>query len=235
MSNFLAPRKSALAALAVSLAGLGSSTMPAAALPGLTSHFIGGAGITELPPTVRQIIPDNTVHIPTPEKTVSVGGQITGSLKPPIGLPPIQHPLPHGIDDVCPNNPLKCSKTAGASQGSGAGGASAGSPSSTGGGGPIQAQLPPVVIPVRAVPVQVPTAPVQPVAARPQPIAAAQPPANQVANGATSSNVDAPCSCLTKQYLDDGSILFRDICTKEAALVTQDELKAQNQAQAPTK
>jgi hypothetical protein len=37
----------------------------------------------------------------------------------------------------------------------------------------------------------------------------------------------APCNCLTKQYLDDGSVLFQDICTKEAALATPDELKAQ--------
>jgi hypothetical protein len=35
------------------------------------------------------------------------------------------------------------------------------------------------------------------------------------------------CNCLTKQYLDDGSLLFRDICSKEAVLVTQAELKAQ--------
>jgi len=43
----------------------------------------------------------------------------------------------------------------------------------------------------------------------------------------------APCNCLTKQYLDDGSVLFQDICTKEAALATPDELKAQAQGVAP--
>jgi hypothetical protein len=42
-----------------------------------------------------------------------------------------------------------------------------------------------------------------------------------------------PCTCLTKQYTDDGSVLFSDICTKEQALATPDELKAQAQAQAP--
>jgi hypothetical protein len=42
-----------------------------------------------------------------------------------------------------------------------------------------------------------------------------------------------PCNCLTKQYLDDGSVLFKDICTKEAALATPDELKAQAQGVAP--
>jgi hypothetical protein len=43
----------------------------------------------------------------------------------------------------------------------------------------------------------------------------------------------APCNCLTKQYLDDGSVLFQDICTKEAALATPDELKAQAQGVPP--
>jgi len=37
------------------------------------------------------------------------------------------------------------------------------------------------------------------------------------------------CNCLTKQYLQDGSVLFKDVCTKEAALATPDELKAQAQ------
>jgi hypothetical protein len=38
---------------------------------------------------------------------------------------------------------------------------------------------------------------------------------------------NSSCNCLTKQYLDDGSLLFRDFCTKEAVLVTPAELKAQ--------
>ncbi len=42
----------------------------------------------------------------------------------------------------------------------------------------------------------------------------------------------APCNCLTKQYLDDGSVLFQDICTKEAAMATPEELKAQAQGTA---
>jgi hypothetical protein len=40
----------------------------------------------------------------------------------------------------------------------------------------------------------------------------------------------APCTCLTKRYLDDGSVLFTDVCTKEQALATPAELKAQAQA-----
>jgi hypothetical protein len=38
------------------------------------------------------------------------------------------------------------------------------------------------------------------------------------------------CNCLTKQYIEDGSVLFTDLCTKEAALASPDELKAQAQA-----
>ena len=43
----------------------------------------------------------------------------------------------------------------------------------------------------------------------------------------------APCSCLTKNYLTDGSVLFKDICTKEAAMASPDELKAQVQGARP--
>jgi hypothetical protein len=48
----------------------------------------------------------------------------------------------------------------------------------------------------------------------------------------TAATPTAPCNCLTKQYLDDGSVLFQDICTKEAALATPEELKAQAQGAA---
>ena len=36
----------------------------------------------------------------------------------------------------------------------------------------------------------------------------------------------APCNCLTKEYLQDGSVLFKDLCTKEAAILTVEEMKA---------
>lgn len=42
-----------------------------------------------------------------------------------------------------------------------------------------------------------------------------------------------PCTCLTKKYLEDGSVLFKDVCTKEVALATPDELKAQVQGAGP--
>jgi hypothetical protein len=43
----------------------------------------------------------------------------------------------------------------------------------------------------------------------------------------------APCTCLTKSYLTDGSVLFKDVCTKEAAVASPDELKAQMQGARP--
>jgi hypothetical protein len=42
-----------------------------------------------------------------------------------------------------------------------------------------------------------------------------------------------PCNCLTKKYLQDGSVLFQDVCTKEAAVATPDQLKAQLQGVGP--
>jgi hypothetical protein len=50
----------------------------------------------------------------------------------------------------------------------------------------------------------------------------------QAAQPAASAN----CNCLTKRYLDDGSVLFQDTCTKEAALVTAAELKLRALTQA---
>jgi hypothetical protein len=52
--------------------------------------------------------------------------------------------------------------------------------------------------------------------------------------GATvATTPTAPCTCLTKRYLEDGSVLFKDVCTKEAAMATPDELRAQAQGVGP--
>jgi hypothetical protein len=42
------------------------------------------------------------------------------------------------------------------------------------------------------------------------------------------------CNCLTKEYLQDGSVMFKDLCTKEAAIATPEEIKAQAQGASPT-
>ena len=41
----------------------------------------------------------------------------------------------------------------------------------------------------------------------------------------------ATCTCLTKEYLEDGSVLFKDTCTKE---MVQNPPPADQTAQAPT-
>jgi hypothetical protein len=50
-----------------------------------------------------------------------------------------------------------------------------------------------------------------------------------VASAPVASAPSAPCNCLTKRYLADGSVLFTDLCTKEQAMATPDELRAQTQ------
>jgi hypothetical protein len=51
--------------------------------------------------------------------------------------------------------------------------------------------------------------------------------------GTSQVATPAPCNCLNKRYLDDGSVLFTDLCTKEQAMATPDELRAQAQGATP--
>jgi hypothetical protein len=39
-----------------------------------------------------------------------------------------------------------------------------------------------------------------------------------VGTAPVATQPSAPCTCLTKSYLQDGSVLFQDVCTKEAAV-----------------
>jgi hypothetical protein len=41
------------------------------------------------------------------------------------------------------------------------------------------------------------------------------------------------CSCLTKDYLPDGSVMFKDLCTKEAAVASPNDMRPQAQGDAP--
>ena len=36
--------------------------------------------------------------------------------------------------------------------------------------------------------------------------------------GATATRVVRPCTCLSKEYTQDGRVLFKDLCTNEAAI-----------------
>jgi hypothetical protein len=252
-------RKSTLLAIALGLSAFGSTTMPAAALPGriffgaspiMIPHFGGGIpsriirnfdGPLRLPvqlpqrPMGQTIGDLNTKPAQLPEPQPPFGAKTIGDL----GMKPAQLPMPpsinpHPIDDVCPDNPFKCPKNAGGGTGGSAGaGGTGGTNPPTGGskGGPV-VQYPPVIVPTPPIMVQAPVAmQAPPIVTRPQPVAAAQPVAAQ-APAASNTAAAAPCNCLTKQYLDDGSVVFRDLCTREAAMATQAELQAQNQAAA---
>jgi len=100
----------------------------------------------------------------------------------------------------------------------------------TGGHGPVVINPPPVIIAPPPVVVAAPP----PVFARPMPVYAPRPvpmPAPSVAANPTPAAAPS-CNCLTKQYQQDGSVVFRDVCTHEAAVATQADLQAQAQAQA---
>ena len=102
----------------------------------------------------------------------------------------------------------------------------------TGGHGPVVINPPPVII---APPPVVVAAPL-PGFAGPQPAYAPRPmpmPAQAPSAAANPSAAAAPsCNCLTKQYQQDGSVVFRDLCTHEAAMATQADLQAaQNPSQ----
>ncbi len=83
---------------------------------------------------------------------------------------------------------------------------------------------------------------VKPVVVNPPPVIVAPPPivveetAHVIARPERAT-VEAPaasasCNCLTKQYQSDGSVIFRDVCTHDAAMATAADLQAQAQAAA---
>ncbi|CAN7741847.1 hypothetical protein LJR220_002089 [Bradyrhizobium sp. LjRoot220] len=86
---------------------------------------------------------------------------------------------------------------------------------------PVVVQAPPVYVRPQPVVVQAP-----PTYVRPQPVVMAAPAAPAPAAA------PAPCTCLTKEYQTDGSVVFRDLCTREAAVATAADLQAQAQATA---
>jgi hypothetical protein len=166
------------------------------------------------------------------------GGQAGGILKPGK----LQEPLPGqigpvgqvggpygngGIDNVCPFNKLKCppagqpgtpgspSNPTPAPQGSGPQfPMPTGQIYPSGGPGPVVVMASPVAVPA-PVSTGIVTTGVATTAARP------------------AAAASEPCNCLTKQYLADGSVLFRDLCTKEAAIATPAQQNAQAQGAAP--
>lgn len=88
---------------------------------------------------------------------------------------------------------------------------------------PVVVNPPPVIVAPPPVVVEAPPH----IIARPEPVYVPRP---VQASAAATSNPS--CSCLTKQYQSDGSVVFRDLCTHEAAMATKEDLKAQGQATA---
>jgi hypothetical protein len=99
-----------------------------------------------------------------------------------------------------------------------------------GGHWPIVINRPPVIVAAPPVVVAAPA----PIIAPSQPVYAARPMQGQAPSPNANPNVASgePCNCLTKQYQQDGSVVFRDLCTHEAAMATPADLQAQQQAAA---
>jgi len=252
-------RKSGLLATALGFVALGSTMMPAAALPShlaslsarvpsyspapsSSHHAVSSVAnlkpllvgpstsaanhsvseISHLPPRVME--PTNSgaghpvseiSHLPPRimEPTApGAGKKVAGTLQKPTHL---EEPIPAGAFDP-PSNPPGGGggNPPPAPQNPGKPSMPGGYPS--GGMGPVVISAPPVVF----------QAPGTVITAR-NPVAT-----RTTATTATTATAAAtePCNCLTKQYLDDGSVLFRDLCTKEAAIATPAELKAQTNA-----
>jgi hypothetical protein len=213
--------QASLLATTLGLAALGSTLTPAAALPSLHP------GNTRLPapgahaPGASMYPVGAKIHAPQVVQTAPGASIYPGKLKTPIKIG-------GGVDNVCPFNKFKCPPP---SAGSGSGGSS---PQGSGSTGPMpggqtypSGSAGPVVI----------VAP-PPVYQAPQPVYQSAAPVYQaprpVVTATSAVPVAAePCNCLTKQYLGDGSVLFKDICTKETAMATPDQLKAQAQGAAP--
>ena len=101
-----------------------------------------------------------------------------------------------------------------------------------GGHGPVVINPPPVIVAAPPIVVEAPSRFVD----QPRPVFAPRPMPAQAPSAQANPNVASgePCNCLTKQYQQDGSVVFRDLCTHEAAMATQADLQAQAAAQKPS-
>jgi|SRR5579859_3763828 len=91
---------------------------------------------------------------------------------------------------------------------------------------PVGVNPPPVIVAPPPVVVEPPPH----VIVRPEPVYVPRPVPVEAPNAAAASSES--CNCLTKQYQSDGSVVFRDLCTHEAAMATQADLQAQAQSRA---
>ncbi len=201
--------------------GGGAKTVPGVqTAPGASIYPGGGAktvpGVQTAPgASIYPVGGAKTVPNVQPLPGISI---YPGKLKTPDPTPNIGG----GVDNICPFNKFKCPPKPPAGPGS------AGNPTpGPGPAGPVVVVAPP---PVYQAPVPVYQAPIPVVTATNAPTA----PVYQAPRPNVATTTTAPCNCLTKQYLDDGSVLFQDLCTKETALATPDQLRAQVPTVAPT-
>jgi hypothetical protein len=181
-------QRPALAAVVLSLAAVGVSALPAAAMP-------LNQPITQLPHPNQPLL--NKPNLPI--------------LNKPIDFKPIFNPnkpvKPIPVD-LCVIAPSKCKGPGNNPPPNGG----------KGGKGPVVIIAPPPIL----------VAPPPTIIARPQPVYVPRPVAVQGPSAAVSNvAANGPTTCLTKQYQDDGSVVFRDVCTGEAAMATKEDLQAQ--------
>jgi hypothetical protein len=133
-------------------------------------------------------------------------------LNKPIDFKPIFNPNKQPVKpipiDICVIAPSKCKGPGNNPPPNGG----------NGGKGPVVIITPPPVL----------VEPPPRIIARPEPVYIPRP---VMVQGPTTTVSSAPANglttCLTKQYQDDGSVVFRDVCTGEAAMATKEDLQAQ--------
>ncbi len=258
MSRTAITRKSVLVTIALGLAGLGSTTMPAAAF----SPFIHASSITpQVFPHQGGSIGSQVIGSPI-QKPQLPAAPTTGAASQKLGSPYQKGPVPMSgsassssiISQTIGNNQqVKVPMPAPSSPGPIA--------SQTIGSQPLKVPMPtsnPSLPPVPPIPhcealpgcrpyppipnggpnvsINVPPVVIErPAVIERQPVVIAQQPVpvpSQAPVTQAPAAAGEPCNCLTKQYLNDGSVLFRDVCSREAAIASPADLKAQAQTTA---
>ena len=195
---FSLPWRPALVAVVLSLAASGVTALPAAAVP-------LNQPIAQLPHPNQPVL-----NKPIDVKPV---------LNKPIDFKPIFNPNKQPVKpipvDLCVIAPSKCKNPPNNPPPNGGNGGN-------GGKGPVVIIAPPPII----APAPVLVEPQPTIISRPQymprPVAVQGPTA-----AVSNAQANAPTTCLTKQYQDDGSVVFRDVCTGELAIATKEDLQAQ--------
>jgi hypothetical protein len=219
LANFPEPKRNQDTGCEWSHPTLQEPTMPFASSIKKSSFVVAAVGfaVYGLATTPAAALPlSGLLH---PNKPVELGKMPMPNPSKPVPSGPIVNS--HPPIDICPLYKPECK------------GPPKANPNPTppsGGHGPVVINPPPVIIAPPPVVVAAPPA----VIARPVPVYAPHPmpmPAQAPSMSASPHAAAAPsCNCLTKQYLQDGSVLFRDVCTHEAAMATQADLRAQQAA-----